>query len=311
MSEEPRETSADFDTPPPSGGGVVDVYEPSPRTWRSSTAWRWTLRVSLVLAGMAIVAIFGLLTGGKRELANVSLAYAYGNYSDGDLPGAIGWLDQGIAWFPDDSMLFFTRAQFREESHDLEGSLADYNRVIELAPDFALAYSERSRVYQRMDRHAEAIADLERARDLRPTGEASPLNDLAYGRALAGVDLEQGLAEIQQAIEQEKNSREIYSFLDTRGLLYHLLGRNEEALVDLNRAIELAESARGKDLARAAEQKLRETQMAWLKQMLDRPLAVLYHHRSEVHRALEHAEQADFDLRRGDELGYSRELGVF
>jgi tetratricopeptide (TPR) repeat protein len=309
--EEPRESSADFDTPPPVSGGVVDVYEPSPQAMRSRTARRWALRLSLILGGMALVAIFGLVTNGTRVLADFWLASAYGHYLDRDLPAAIDKLDRGLAWFPDDSMLILMRAQFRSENQDLAGSLADYDRVIALAPEFAEAYTGRSRVYQRLDRHAEAIADLERARDLRPAREALPLNNLAYARALAGGDLEQGLAEVQQAIEQEQDSPERFTFLDTRGYLFHLLERNDEALADLDRAIELGEKARDEDLALATEQELPEAKLARLKRVHDEHLAVIYHHRGEVHQALGHAEQAEFDLRRGNELGYSLERGVY
>jgi len=311
VAEEPRKSSTDFDTPPPASGGVVDVYESAPRSLRSRLAWRWGLRIGLLLAGVALVAILGLVNNGTRGLANFWIASAYGHYIDGDLPGGIEKLDQGIEWFPDDSMLYFTRAQFREENHDLEGSLADYNRVLELSPEFSAAFTERSAVYQRMDRHEEAIADLERARDLRPAGEALPLNNLAYGRARAGTNLEQALSEVQQAIEQSADSPELYTFLDTRGYVYHLLDRNEEALADLNRAIELGEASRDADLAKAKAQDMPEAQLALFARMHNEHLAVLYHHRGEVNQALEHTEQAEFDLRRAGELGYSRERGIY
>lgn len=311
MAEDPRETSPDLELPPPVSKGVVDVYEPSTRSLRSHPAWRWVLRGGLLLAGIVAVALLGLAANGTKGLANFWLARAYGRYVEGDLPGAIEQLDEGLAWFPDDSMLVFTRAQFRRQNNDLEGSLSDSNRLIEMAPDFANGYTERAQVYLRQKRYPQAIADLEMARNLRPTGEAEALNGLAYGRAIAGTDLEQGLAEVQQAIDQSADSPMLFTYLDTRGYLYHLLKRDDEALADLNRAIELGEKDRDSAAAEMKAKGVSETQARRLTELLNQSLAVMYHHRGEVNQALGHNEQAEFDLRRADELGYDPERGVF
>ncbi|MBX3411620.1 MAG: hypothetical protein KF708_02790 [Pirellulales bacterium] len=311
MSEEPRDTSTDLELPPPVTPGVVDVYEPATRSLRSHPAWRWIWRGSLVLAGIVAVALLGLAANGTKGLANYWLARAYGHYAQGDLPAAIDSLTDGLEWFPDDSMLVYARAQFRREHHDLAGSLQDANRLIELAPEFADGYTERAQTYLRQKRYPEAIADLTQARDLQPTGEPEPLNGLAYARALAGTDLELGLSEVQQAIDQSATSPHLYSYLDTRGYLYHLLQRHEEALADLDRAVEQGLKDRDKAVAHMQAQRLSDSQINRLTNLLNRNLAVIYHHRGEVHQALGNKEQAEFDLRRGDELGYNPEQGVF
>jgi len=58
-------------------------------------------------------------------------------------------------------------------------------------------------------------------------------NQMAYMRALAGKDLEQALVEIDMAIKTAENE----SFLDTKGWVLHRMGRNEEALVVMDRSL--------------------------------------------------------------------------
>ena len=58
-------------------------------------------------------------------------------------------------------------------------------------------------------------------------------NQMAYMRALAGKELEQALVEIDMAIKTAENE----SFLDTKGWVLHRMGRNEEALVVMDKSL--------------------------------------------------------------------------
>ena len=58
-------------------------------------------------------------------------------------------------------------------------------------------------------------------------------NQMAYMRALAGKDLEQALVEIDTAIKTAENE----SYLDTKGWVLHRMGRNEEALVVMDKSL--------------------------------------------------------------------------
>jgi len=58
-------------------------------------------------------------------------------------------------------------------------------------------------------------------------------NQMAYMRALAGKALEQALIEIDTAIKTAENE----SFLDTKGWVLHRMGRNEEALVVMDKSL--------------------------------------------------------------------------
>lgn len=63
-------------------------------------------------------------------------------------------------------------------------------------------------------------------------------NQIAYMRALAGVDLEEALADVDKALESQQNE----SFLDTKAWVLHRLGRNEEALEAIDEAMKEIES---------------------------------------------------------------------
>jgi hypothetical protein len=95
--------------------------------------------------------------------------------------------------------------------------------------------------------------------------------------------------------------------LDTRGYLLHLLDRNDEALKDLSKAIQLTTrpgfgGGQAFNNPRELDQSLRSQKQA---------LAVMYHHRGLVYEKLSQAEKAAEDIKHGDEFGYDPERGVF
>lgn len=82
---------------------------------------------------------------------------------------------------------------------DYPGSIAAYTKVLAIHPDHPVA-----------------------------------LNDRAYNRALARIDLEEAFQDVEAAI---RTSGDIPAYLDTRGYLHYLLGRPNEALKDINGAL--------------------------------------------------------------------------
>jgi tetratricopeptide (TPR) repeat protein len=157
-----------------------------------------------------------------------------------------------------------------------------------------------------MDQHDEAIRDINKAVELQPT-EPNLLNSRAYIRAIANRELKEALADVERAISMEGENP---NFLDTRGYVCFLLGDNERALADLDRALEIGQQQaprgvfmgdhphRGRVLARAIRRH-------------ENAMAVMYHHRGQVHKSLGHEELGEADLRQGDALGYNPAAGVY
>jgi tetratricopeptide (TPR) repeat protein len=71
----------------------------------------------------------------------------YGCYDQGNLAGAIDYLDHAIERFPQYAYLYSERANFRKLLRDYEGALSDYSQAILLEPLNALFHLWRSRIY--------------------------------------------------------------------------------------------------------------------------------------------------------------------
>jgi tetratricopeptide (TPR) repeat protein len=246
---------------------------------------------------------------GPDYIANWYLKRAEDRYLSDDLPGALADLDRAIRWMPDAPELYQHRAHYRQKAHDLPGSLEDYNRLIEINPNYASAYTGRSTVYQRMERHREAIDDLTRAIQLRPKSDHALLNHRAYTRAIANMELDEALSDIQHAIDQIAFEEPAY--LDTRGYIYYLLDRHEEALKDTDRAVQLAALQRKRMLQTAAAQRLGNRRRARLERSFNENEAVMIYHRGLVHEKLGDHEQAQADQQSGLQLGFNPAEGVY
>jgi tetratricopeptide (TPR) repeat protein len=53
---------------------------------------------------------------------------------NGDIFGAIDWIDREIAIDPNCAYLYAERANFRQRIGDLSGAIVDYDRAIDLQP---------------------------------------------------------------------------------------------------------------------------------------------------------------------------------
>jgi tetratricopeptide (TPR) repeat protein len=243
---------------------------------------------------------------------------------------ALQRVNQAIRWNPREPNLLAYRADLLLKRKDVDGALNDADRAVQLAQgNSPYAFYQRILVHQRRGDHQEALRDVDRLLELAsdglepellPTGEILDLdydellNLRAYSRALAERDIQPALRDIDEAFRRA-GSEDIAAYLDTRGYLYYLAGDLTAAEGDLQRAVELAEKAL--DLLKPVdpeESKLtgRDALIRQQRQRaLQQALAVMLHHRGLVHDALGRKEQAEEDLRRADQLGYSPEDGVW
>ncbi|MGD9647372.1 MAG: tetratricopeptide repeat protein [Pirellulales bacterium] len=306
----------------------LEPAAPERRWWQQRGA-----RVGLLIAAGVLflaVSLWPVVRGLSRVvMANWWADQAKAHALDGDFKQAIADIDQAIAMAPSDLNWYLDRARYHLEAGDFKASLTDFNHVIKANPNNAEAYQGRSRVTQREGRYADALADLTKALELSPASEPAPWNNRAYGRALANTELAEGLDDVERALRLLKQQMteipssaaeramivagfhgEEAGYLDTRGYLQHLLGEQQKALDDLNRAFELHKEYRTAVLDEAKSRNLGDAQLKFLKTHLDHTDAVILHHRGLVHRALGDEKQADADLRWADELGYNPAAGV-
>jgi tetratricopeptide (TPR) repeat protein len=240
---------------------------------------------------------------------------------------AIEDLTKAIALSRNDTALYDFWARLKLEAGNVEGGLEDYNELARRAPREAYVYIARSFAYQRLQRHREAIDDLTKAVAL--SDSSVPRNNLAYARALAGIELHEAMIDVEQALVMNKQELQRAgepglgappadqliaaqlkvskaAYFDTRGYLFFLQQNYESALADLDEAIELATQAPTillplTPLAERAE----------YAQQLDHDLSVMHHHRGQTLEKLGYQGEAKSDLHRARQLGYNPALGVF
>lgn len=294
-----------FPIPP----GFDDKPDAPPGPKSAGRRGRWVILALLAAVIVSLVIESPLSSTGRRWAAGIFWSRAHDKADQGDWPGAIAEMDWAIWCLPGEPMLHKFRGAWRLQAKDFEGSLADFSRAIELNPKDARAYQGRSFVYHRMGQSQEAINDLSQA--IKRTSPNNPvlLNDRAYFRAVAGIELKEGLADIEKAIDL--SGKDNFNFIDTRGWILFRMGKLQEALKDLNRAIELGEKNRQRELdIRVGHHQPRRI-VERHAQELDQGLAVMYHHRGEIYQKLGKSQQASDDLARGDKLGYNPAEGVF
>ena len=267
------------------------------RKRRRSRTWLLFLVLTPVV-GFAVISYFH----GHSISAQMLIGRALEKRQVGDFEGALADLESAAEWAPEKTEIFHLHFEIRvQDLKDLEGAEADTSKWIEKWPEFALGYTLRSQVYQRqtfadpeVDRHREAIDDLIMALKLSSSREPMPYNNLAYGRALAGIELPEGLEDAERAVELlDKQAAQLpddspakvtldssrAAVLDTRGYLHHLLGDDTKALSDLDEAIGLTESAIDAMIEMAEERDLGAETVERFEKNRDQTLSVLHHHR--------------------------------
>jgi len=312
-------TDPSLATPQLPHAGASGGLPSPPRTSRAARVVIITLTLLLVLLPILWVAV-------PHEVARWYLAAALDASMDAHPALAVSRMDGAIRWDGADPELYLHRARWKLDAGDHPGALDDCHRALKLAADPGDALMQRTLVFQRMGRHDEALADwdqmVDRAREAVARNErdaqaqaqlAVALNNRAYACALAHTRLEQGLADIQEAL-QMPGHQEDYVLLDTRGFLLYLAGDLPRAREDLDAAVTLAQAEYARHSARSAR---------LMRQMIDpRPvqealkhyehnLAVICHHRGLVYQDLGLQDQADRDLKRARELGYNPQAGVW
>src|SRR5690606_21925004 len=92
---------------------------------------------------------------------------------DGDVEAELDALARGLAAFPDESALLYTRALMWERRDDIARAEADLRRILVAEPDSAAALNALGyTLADRTDRYGEALELIERARIAEPTNAA-------------------------------------------------------------------------------------------------------------------------------------------
>jgi tetratricopeptide (TPR) repeat protein len=146
---------------------------------------------------------------------------------------------QTVAFWRQDYLSYVTLADIYRAQRKWRDAVGAFTRGIELmgppaATDWKI-YFLRAAVSERANDWPAAEQDLKKALELSPD-QPEALNYLGYSWVDKNINLEPALAMIQKAVAKDKENGE---FIDSLGWAYFRLGRYDEALVELERAIKL------------------------------------------------------------------------
>ncbi len=318
-----------FDELMPPSPPAAQAGDPPTANAAGGAVWKWRWWVLMLLVGVMFGGV--MIQFGRHFVAQWFVSRAERYYDINNLQAALVDLDRAIDWEPDpahDWKAYYVRAIIRDEQQNLPDSLDDFNQVISALADPAQSpddeasvclgksYRRRSWILARLGRNAEAIEDATKAVELAADDqeeEQTTLNHRAYVRALAGVELEQGLQDIERALAGNPHEP---AFIDTRGYLLFRLGRYDAALIDLNNAIDATDQRRQMFAPNWDQRIVGQRHRAFVDpsdslRRLDEDLAVMYHHRGEVYEKLGQHDKAKADMSRAERLGFNRAKGVF
>ncbi len=304
MSYDPASSAQSF---PPADYPILAELADRPRgprigPWLTVLIPCFLIGVVCVILGMWFI---------PKELQQWRLASAEEQRLNGDPAGAMQKLNQDIQKNPRDIELRRRKSQWLLEDKQYQAALDEINQIISWRPADVAAYAQRTLIYHSMGEHKKAVDDFKRILgfDAVSAGRsrAQALNGLAYARALANVEIDEGLANIDEAMRLEGEN---YAMLDTRGFLYYRKGDFDRALKDLDHAVNFAEASYQEQSSASpsiADRRLKKQ----ADQQASQALSVIHYHRALIHEGRKEADEAESDRRRVRELGFEPDEKLF
>jgi len=299
--------------PPPAADGRPDPRS-SGRGRRAGPLKRLLLAgvfLGVLLPALISPAVMPLV---REAVVQWSLERAIAREGRGSLAAAIGDLTRALHWSGDAkaaplprSRLLCWRAMLRIENRDAGGGLADAELATAAAPTEVQPLRVQALALVVLGQAEAALQAAQAAVDLAGPDDPEALNHRAYIRALVGRDLREALADIDRAIAGASGPSP--EFLDTRGFILHLLGRQQEAIDDLNVAIDSAQNDRRRLLMLTGH--IDPGELAYRLRSADHALAVMHHHRGLACRELGLVRQAEQDQAVAGRKGFDPSRGIF
>ena len=184
-------------------------------------------------ASIRDVILFPHLEKHARD-AETHFKWGHDKFRRGDLRGAIADFDRAIELKPDYAEAYFLQGVAKVMLGDHDGAIADYDQAIELNPNYAEACFSRGVAKFVQRDYRGAIADFDRGIELKPDYVVAYYN---RGGAKSALGDEQGAKEdYDRAIELDPDNTVAYTL---RGGAKSALGDHDGAIADCDRAIEL------------------------------------------------------------------------
>jgi len=127
--------------------------------------------------------------------------------------------------------IYFSRGVDSSQKGDFRRAVSDYNKAIDVNPEFVVAYLNRGYSYSRMGEFDKAIADYTKAIELNPRYAIAYHNRGFVYRKMG--DYDRAILDFTKAIEIDPKYASAYYY---RGHIYHYKGEYEKAWDDIKKA---------------------------------------------------------------------------
>jgi tetratricopeptide (TPR) repeat protein len=277
------------------------------------------------LVWLLLLAILGgtAITQAPLEVGRWHLAKAIKLREDGQKAAAYLELSAAIDAFPKNPELLLQRAEWEIDDGEKEKAITDIDKCLEVAGTDVNWLQVHSLFLQNCREFQRAVDDWKKIeRFSKRSGKpprASALNGLAYAQALANVELDEALNNVDEALDLVPKEP---ALLDTRGFVLYRQGNYEDSLRDMDRAVkgmdadvdgvrqqygdDAIKKPQGKVSLETVPRTLQEldsANRAWSKyERAMRSAAVGHYHRALVLAALDRKEEAEKDLAVAREL---------
>ena len=139
--------------------------------------------------------------------------------------------NKAIELNPNYALAYYNRGNLYRRQQKYKLALDDYNQAIKINSDFAGAYYNRGNLYKDLQKYDLALSDYSKAIDINPNFAEAYNNRGNLYKNLQKYEL--ALSDYNQAIRINPNFALAYA---NRGILYAILGQSEKAKIDLQQA---------------------------------------------------------------------------